>query len=86
MTIEVPSKPMILLCDVLLDLFSDSSSDLAAKLNQELETTEHLDASVLAYLQYCGMFPDRMDSVKEKEILSPQLKVKLIKIDKAFRR
>ncbi|KYO33582.1 pericentrin isoform D [Alligator mississippiensis] len=56
---------------------SNSSSDLAAKLNQELETTEHLDASVLAYLQYCGMFPDRMDSVKEKEILSPQLKTVL---------
>ncbi|XP_019378836.1 PREDICTED: pericentrin isoform X3 [Gavialis gangeticus] len=56
---------------------SNSSSDLAAKLNQELETTEHLDASVLAYLQYCGMFPDGMDSVKEKEILSPQLKTVL---------
>ncbi|XP_019409454.1 PREDICTED: pericentrin isoform X1 [Crocodylus porosus] len=56
---------------------SNSSSDLAAKLNQELETTEHLDASVLAYLQYCGMFPDGMDWVKEKEILSPQLKTVL---------
>uniref|UniRef100_A0A8C3SLV1 Pericentrin n=1 Tax=Chelydra serpentina TaxID=8475 RepID=A0A8C3SLV1_CHESE len=53
---------------------SNTSSDLAAKLNQELETTEHLDASFMAYLQYCGIFQDAMDPVKEKETISPQLK------------
>nr|XP_042717758.1 pericentrin isoform X3 [Chrysemys picta bellii] len=53
---------------------SNPSSDLAAKLNQELETTEHLDASFTAYLQYCGIFQDAMDPVKEKETISPQLK------------
>uniref|UniRef100_A0A8C4WC90 Pericentrin n=1 Tax=Gopherus evgoodei TaxID=1825980 RepID=A0A8C4WC90_9SAUR len=53
---------------------SNASSDLAAKLNQELETSEHLDASFLAYLQYCGIFQDAMDSVTEKETISPQLK------------
>ncbi|XP_026513818.1 pericentrin isoform X4 [Terrapene carolina triunguis] len=53
---------------------SNTSSDLAAKLNQELETTEHLDASFTAYLQYCGIFQDAMDPVKEKETISPQLK------------
>ncbi|XP_043361751.1 pericentrin isoform X13 [Dermochelys coriacea] len=53
---------------------SNTSSDLAAKLNQELEPTEHLDASFMAYLQYCGIFQDAMDPVKEKETISPQLK------------
>ncbi|TFJ99907.1 calmodulin-binding transcription activator 2 [Platysternon megacephalum] len=53
---------------------SNTSSDLAAKLNQELETTEHLDASFTAYLQYCGIFQDAMDPVKENETISPQLK------------
>ncbi|XP_039351242.1 pericentrin isoform X1 [Mauremys reevesii] len=53
---------------------SNTSSDLAAKLNRELETTEHLDASFTAYLQYCGIFQDAMDPVKEKETISPQLK------------
>lgn len=37
--------------------------------------SEHLGASFMAYLQYCGMFPDIMESMREKEILSPQLKV-----------
>lgn len=58
-----------------LSLSSDTSSNFAAKLKQELQTSEHLDASFMAYLQYRGMFPDFMESVREKEILSPQLKV-----------
>uniref|UniRef100_A0A8C8S5U0 Pericentrin n=1 Tax=Pelusios castaneus TaxID=367368 RepID=A0A8C8S5U0_9SAUR len=53
---------------------SNTSIYLAAKLNQELETTQHFDASFMAYLQYCGIVQDAMDSVKEKETISPQLK------------
>ncbi|XP_064925456.1 pericentrin isoform X12 [Columba livia] len=56
---------------------SNTSSNLAAKLQQELQTSDHLDASFMAYLQYCGMFPDVMDSTREKDILSPQLKTVL---------
>uniref|UniRef100_A0A8C0J0U5 Pericentrin n=1 Tax=Chelonoidis abingdonii TaxID=106734 RepID=A0A8C0J0U5_CHEAB len=56
------------------DGYVSSDSDLAAKLNQELETTEHLDASFTAYLRYCGIFQDAMDPVKEKETISPELK------------
>ncbi|XP_062458887.1 pericentrin isoform X6 [Pezoporus occidentalis] len=56
---------------------SNTSSNFAAKLKQELQTSEHLDASFMAYLQYRGMFPDFMESVREKEILSPQLKTVL---------
>ncbi|XP_076198080.1 pericentrin isoform X2 [Aptenodytes patagonicus] len=56
---------------------SNTSSNLAAKLKQELQTSDHLDASFMAYLQYRGMFPDIMESMREKEILSPQLKAVL---------
>ncbi|XP_061204108.1 pericentrin isoform X2 [Neopsephotus bourkii] len=56
---------------------SNTSSNFAAKLKQDLQTSEHLDASFMAYLQYRGMFPDFMESVREKEILSPQLKTVL---------
>nr|XP_013807565.1 PREDICTED: pericentrin [Apteryx mantelli mantelli] len=56
---------------------SNTSSGLAAKLKRELETSEHLDASFLAYLQYRGIVPDFMESMREKEILSPQLKTVL---------
>ncbi|KAM9009657.1 pericentrin isoform 4-T4 [Ara ararauna] len=56
---------------------SNTSSNFAAKLKQELQTSEHLDASFMAYLQCRGMFPDFMESVREKEILSPQLKTVL---------
>ncbi|OPJ90227.1 pericentrin isoform C [Patagioenas fasciata monilis] len=56
---------------------SHTSSNLAAKLQQELQTSDHLDASFMAYLQYCGMFPDVMESTREKDILSPQLKTVL---------
>ncbi|XP_059676303.1 pericentrin [Gavia stellata] len=56
---------------------SNTSSNLAAKLKQELQTSDHLDASFLAYLRYCGIFPDIMESMREKEILSPQLKTVL---------
>ncbi|XP_069716909.1 pericentrin [Phaenicophaeus curvirostris] len=56
---------------------SNTSSNLAAKLMQELQMSDHLDASFMAYLQYHGMFPDAMESVREKEILSPQLKAVL---------
>ncbi|XP_027559007.1 pericentrin isoform X3 [Neopelma chrysocephalum] len=56
---------------------SNTSSNLAAKLKQELQTSDHLDASVMAYLRYRGVFPDIMESVKEKEVLSPQLKAVL---------
>ncbi|XP_072730150.1 pericentrin isoform X9 [Ciconia boyciana] len=56
---------------------SNTSSNLAAKLKQELQTSDHLDASFMAYLRYCGMFPDIMESMREKEILSPQLKTVL---------
>ncbi|KAM6071167.1 pericentrin isoform 2-T2 [Chlamydotis macqueenii] len=56
---------------------SNASSNLAAKLKQELQTSDHLDASFMAYLQYRGMFPDIMESMREKEILSPQLKTVL---------
>ncbi|XP_074002021.1 pericentrin [Numenius arquata] len=56
---------------------SNTSSNLAAKLKQELQMSDHLDASFMAYLQYHGMFPDIMESMREKEILSPQLKTVL---------
>ncbi|KAM6349222.1 LOW QUALITY PROTEIN: pericentrin [Alca torda] len=56
---------------------SNTSSNLAAKLKQELQTSDHLDPGFMAYLQYRGMFPDIMQSVREKEILSPQLKTVL---------
>ncbi|XP_053926397.1 pericentrin isoform X3 [Cuculus canorus] len=56
---------------------SNTSSNLAAKLMQELQMSDHLDASFMAYLQYHGMFPDAMESVREKEVLSPQLKTVL---------
>ncbi|XP_009319102.1 PREDICTED: pericentrin [Pygoscelis adeliae] len=56
---------------------SNTSSNLAAKLKQELQTSDHLDPSFMAYLRYCGMFPDIMESMREKEILSPQLKAVL---------
>ncbi|XP_068803772.1 pericentrin isoform X4 [Struthio camelus] len=56
---------------------SNTSSGLGAKLKQELETSEHLDASFMTYLQYRGIFPDIMESMREKEILSPQLKTVL---------
>ncbi|XP_017693575.1 PREDICTED: pericentrin isoform X6 [Lepidothrix coronata] len=60
-----------------LSVPSDTSSSLAAKLKQELQTSDHLDASVMAYLRYRGAFPDIMESMKEKEVLSPQLKAVL---------
>ncbi|KAM9235869.1 LOW QUALITY PROTEIN: pericentrin [Leptosomus discolor] len=64
--------------DVISDGYgSNTSSNLAAKLKQELQTSDHLDASFMAYLQYCEMFPDVMESMREKEILSPQLKTVL---------
>ncbi|XP_050195299.1 pericentrin isoform X2 [Myiozetetes cayanensis] len=56
---------------------SSTSSNLAAKLKQELQTPAQLDGSVMAYLRYRGVFPDIMESVKEKEVLSPQLKAVL---------
>ncbi|XP_040980501.1 pericentrin isoform X5 [Aquila chrysaetos chrysaetos] len=56
---------------------SNTSSNLAAKLKQELQTSDHLDASFMAYLRYRGIFPDIMESKREKEILSPQLKTVL---------
>ncbi|XP_050843489.1 pericentrin isoform X2 [Serinus canaria] len=56
---------------------SNSSSNLAAHLKQELQTSDHLDAPVLAYLRYRGMIPDIMESMKEKEMLSPQMKAVL---------
>ncbi|KAM6268405.1 pericentrin isoform 3-T3 [Porphyrio hochstetteri] len=56
---------------------SNTSLDLAAKLEQELQTSAPLYPSITAYLQYCGMLPDTMDSPREKEILSPQLKTLL---------
>uniref|UniRef100_A0A8C3NPM3 Pericentrin n=1 Tax=Cyanoderma ruficeps TaxID=181631 RepID=A0A8C3NPM3_9PASS len=56
---------------------SNTSSNLAADLKQELQTSDHLDANVMAYLQYRGMIPDIMESMKEKEILSPQMKTVL---------
>ncbi|KAM8806624.1 pericentrin [Eudromia elegans] len=56
---------------------SNNSSNLTAKLKQELETSDHLDPSFLAYLQYRGIIPDIMESMREKEILSPQLKMVL---------
>ncbi|KAM6200753.1 pericentrin isoform 1-T1 [Sarcoramphus papa] len=56
---------------------SNTSSNLAAKLKQELQTSDHLDASFMAYLRYRGIFPDIMESMREKEILSPQLKTVL---------
>ncbi|XP_061858246.1 pericentrin isoform X3 [Colius striatus] len=55
---------------------SNTSSDLAAKPKQELQP-DHLDASFMAYLRYRGMFPDVMESMRENEILSPQLKTVL---------
>ncbi|XP_075009967.1 pericentrin isoform X2 [Calonectris borealis] len=56
---------------------SNTSSNLAAKLKPELQTSDHLDASFMAYLRYRGMFPDITESMREKEILSPQLKTVL---------
>ncbi|KAL9847870.1 pericentrin isoform 3-T3 [Geothlypis trichas] len=56
---------------------SNTSSNLAANLKQELQTSDHLDASVMAYLRYRGIIPDIMESMKEKEILSPQMKTVL---------
>ncbi|XP_075611933.1 pericentrin isoform X13 [Balearica regulorum gibbericeps] len=56
---------------------SNTSSNLAAKLKQELQTSDHLDPSFTAYLRYRGMLPDIMESMREKEILSPQLKTVL---------
>ncbi|XP_021254409.1 pericentrin isoform X3 [Numida meleagris] len=56
---------------------SSTRSNLAAKLKEELRTSDHLDANFMAYLQYCGMFPDNMESVRETEILPPQLKTVL---------
>ncbi|KAM9380406.1 pericentrin [Phaethornis superciliosus] len=56
---------------------SNTSSNLAAKLKQELQASEHLDASFMAYLRYRGIFPDTMESMREMEILSPQLKTVL---------
>ncbi|XP_068877985.1 pericentrin isoform X7 [Aphelocoma coerulescens] len=56
---------------------SNTSSNLAANLKQELQTSDHLDANVMAYLQYQAMIPDIMESTKEKEILSPQMKTVL---------
>ncbi|KAM6332759.1 pericentrin isoform 4-T4 [Podargus strigoides] len=56
---------------------SNTSSNLAAKLKQELQPSDNLDASFVAYLRYRGMFPDITKSMGEKEILSPQLKTVL---------
>ncbi|XP_042677837.1 pericentrin isoform X6 [Centrocercus urophasianus] len=50
---------------------SSTRSNLAAK-----QTSDHSNANVMAYLRYCGMFPDT-ESVREKETLSPQLKTVL---------
>ncbi|XP_074452392.1 pericentrin isoform X2 [Larus michahellis] len=73
---DVRSRPSAV--DAMSDGYgSNTSSNLAAKLMQELQTSDHLDASSMAYLQYRGMFPDIMQSMKEKEILSPQLKTVL---------
>ncbi|XP_074766326.1 pericentrin isoform X3 [Athene noctua] len=64
--------------DAMSDAYdSSTSSNLAAKLKQELQTSDQLDASFMAYLQYRGMFPEIMESIREKEILSPQLKTVL---------
>ncbi|XP_049666741.1 pericentrin isoform X3 [Accipiter gentilis] len=64
--------------DVMSDGYgSNTRSNLAAKLKQELQTSDHLDASFMAYLRYHGIFPDIMESKREKEILSPQLKTVL---------
>lgn len=52
-----------------LSLPLGTRSNFAAK-----QTSDHSDANFMAYLRYCGMFPDT-ESVREKEILSPQLKV-----------
>ncbi|EOB03336.1 Pericentrin, partial [Anas platyrhynchos] len=52
-------------------------SNLAAKLKQELQPSDHLDASFMAYMQYRGMFSEVMESMREKEVLSPQLKTVL---------
>ncbi|XP_041877072.1 pericentrin isoform X2 [Corvus kubaryi] len=56
---------------------SNTSSNLVANLKQELQTSDHLDANVTDYLQYQAMIPDIMESTKEKEILSPQMKTVL---------
>ncbi|KAI1237005.1 hypothetical protein IHE44_0014257 [Lamprotornis superbus] len=56
---------------------SNTSSNMAANLKQELQTSDHLDANVMAYLRYRAMIPDIMESMKEKEILSPQMKTVL---------
>ncbi|XP_009999412.1 PREDICTED: pericentrin [Chaetura pelagica] len=56
---------------------SYTTSNVAAKLKQELQTSEHLDAGFVAYLQHRGMFPDIKESVRQMEILSPQMKTVL---------
>ncbi|XP_035426534.1 pericentrin isoform X3 [Cygnus atratus] len=56
---------------------SSTSSNLAPKLKQELQPSDHLDASFMAYVQYHGMFSDVMESMREQEVLSPQLKTVL---------
>ncbi|XP_035186960.1 pericentrin isoform X2 [Oxyura jamaicensis] len=56
---------------------SSTSSNLAAKLKQDLQPSDHLDASFMAYMQYRGMFSDVMESMREKELFSPQLKTVL---------
>uniref|UniRef100_A0A8C0UIR5 Pericentrin n=1 Tax=Cyanistes caeruleus TaxID=156563 RepID=A0A8C0UIR5_CYACU len=56
---------------------SNTSSNLAANLKQELQRSDHLDANVMAYLRYREMIPDIMESMKEKEILSPEMKTVL---------
>ncbi|XP_041253014.1 pericentrin isoform X13 [Onychostruthus taczanowskii] len=56
---------------------SNTSSNLAANLKQELQPSDHLDANVMAYLRYRGIIPDIMESMKEKDILSPQMKTVL---------
>ncbi|XP_058695480.1 pericentrin isoform X7 [Poecile atricapillus] len=56
---------------------SNISSNLAANLKQELQRSDHLDANVMAYLRYREMIPDIMESMKEKEILSPEMKTVL---------
>ncbi|XP_042639674.1 pericentrin isoform X3 [Tyto alba] len=64
--------------DVMSDGYgSNISSNLAAKLKQELQTSDHLDASFMAYLRYRAMCPDITESMREKEVLSPQLKTLL---------
>ncbi|XP_071418943.1 pericentrin isoform X2 [Pithys albifrons albifrons] len=58
-------------------VISSTSSSLAAQLKQELQRSDHLSANAMACLHYQGVFPDIMESVKEREVLSPQLKTVL---------